>query len=230
MNVRERSILGCAGMTVLVALLWFGLLAPKHNEAKDLGASVTQAQQSRTDALAQAVAGEAAKASYPRDYATVARLGKAVPTQADVPSLVYQLESAARRAKVDFRSMAIDSPAAEAPGATLESPATTVPGGVVPTPFSFTIEGSYFGVRRMLSALREFSRVKGKQVSVSGRLLTLDAVKLSAGRKLLPQIKADITAKAYVAPTPALTGVASPAATASTAALATSTTASQVTP
>jgi hypothetical protein len=185
---------------------------------------VTQAEQALSDASAKAVAGEAAKAGYPRDYATVARMGKAVPTQADVPSLVYQLEAAARAAKVDFRAMAIESPAAAVPGATLEAGATT--GGVVPTPFTFTIEGSYFGVRRMLSTLRGFSRIKGGQVSVSGRLLTLDDVKISAGRKLLPQIKADITAKAYVAETPALTPVASD----TTAALATTTTASQVTP
>jgi Tfp pilus assembly protein PilO len=226
MSVRERTILGCAGLVVLVALLWFGALAPKRNEAKDLGASVTQAEQARSEASAKAVAGEAAKTSYPRDYATVARLGKAVPAQADVPSLVYQLETAARTAKVDFRSMAIDSAAAAVPGATLEATATTAPSGVVPTPFSFTIEGSYFGVRRMLSALRGFSRIKDGQVSVGGRLLTLDSVKISPGRKLLPQIKADITATAYVAQMPALTPVASDA----TAALATSTTASQVTP
>jgi Tfp pilus assembly protein PilO len=221
MSVRERTILGCAGMAVLVALLWFGALAPKRHQANDLGTSVSQAEQVRNDASAKAAAGEAAKSSYPRDYATVARLGKAVPTQADVPSLVYQLETAARAAKVDFRSMAIDSPAAAVPGAVAADA-----GGVVPTPFTFTIEGSYFGVRRMLSALRGFSRIKGGQVSVSGRLLTLEDVKISPGRDLLPQIKADITAKAYVAEMPALTPVASD----TTAALATSTTASQVTP
>jgi Tfp pilus assembly protein PilO len=226
MNVRERSIIGCVVMTVVIGLAWFGAIAPKRHAATDLGASVTQAEQKRSAALAQAAAGEAAKSSYARDYATVARLGKAVPAQADVPSLVYQLENAARAAKVDFRAMAIESAAAEAPGATLEAPATTVPSGVVPTPFTFTIEGSYFGVRRMLSALRGFSRVKAGQASVSGRLLTLDAVKISPGRKKLPQIKADITAKAYVAQMPALTPVASPA---QTAALASSTTASQVT-
>jgi Tfp pilus assembly protein PilO len=212
-------------MTVLVALLWFGALAPKRHEARDLAASVTQAETARSAASAKAVAGEAARSSYPRDYATVARLGKAVPTQADVPSLVYQLETAARAAKVDFRAMAIVSPAAAVPGATLEAAATTG-AGVVPTPFTFTIEGSYFGVRRMLSALRGFSRIKDGQASVSGRLLTLDDIKISPGRMKLPQIKADISAKAYVAEMPALTPVASD----TTAALATTTPASQVTP
>ena len=92
MSLRERAILGCIGMTVIVALLWFAVLAPKRHDATDLAAQVTQAEQARSDAVARAASGDAAKTGYQRDYATVARLGKAVPTQADMPSLVYQLE------------------------------------------------------------------------------------------------------------------------------------------
>jgi Tfp pilus assembly protein PilO len=238
MSLRERTILGCLGIAVVVVALWFGVLAPKRNEATDLGARVTEAEQARADAVARAVSGEAAKASYGRDYATVARLGKAVPTQPDMPSLVYQLENAARAAKVDFRSMTVQSgvtaaapgtpPATTAPGT---PPATTAPGALAPTAFTFTIEGGYLRVRRMLAAIGGFSRVKGKLVSVSGRLLTLDTVKISPGREDLPQIKAEISAKSYVAQTPALPAApAAVAALAATATPATSTPAAQVTP
>jgi hypothetical protein len=84
----------------------------------------------------------------------------------------------------------------------------------------------------MLREIDRFSRVKGTKVSVSGRLLTLDQVKLSAGRAGLPAVKAEITARAYVAPVPsALPGQTAPQ-TASTTAPATPTTApaAQVTP
>ncbi len=65
----------------------------------------------------------------------------------------------------------------------------------------------------MLREIGRFSRVKGTKVSVSGRLLTLDQVKLSAGRDGLPSVKADITANAYVAPIPStLPGQTAPAA------------------
>lgn len=228
MSLRERAILGCVGITVVVALLWFAVLAPKRHEAADLSASVTQAEEARSAAVANAVSGDAAKASYRRDYATVARLGKAVPTQTDVPSLVYQLENVARAAKVDMRAISGESPSAAAPAAT---PETTAPGGVAPMAVVFTLEGSYFGVRRALDAIGRLSRVKGKQVSVSGRLLTIDTIKISPGRKDLPQIKAEITAKAYVARMPALPGSAASAAVpAAPATPATTAPAAQVTP
>jgi len=228
MNLRERAILGCVGIAAVVVVLWFAVLAPKRHEATDLGARVTVAEKARGDAVARAVSGDAAKATYRRDYATVARLGKAVPTQADMPSLVYQLENTARAAKIDFRSMTVQSAAA---AAAVAPAATTAPGAFAPTLFTFTLEGSYFRIRRMLAALGRFSRVNGSLPSVSGRLLTLDGIKISPGRRDLPQIKAEITAKAYVAEMPALTGTAATAAAlAVTATPATSTPAAQVTP
>ena len=224
MSLRERAILGCIGMTVIVALLWFAVLAPKRQEATDLAAQVTQAEQARSDAVARAASGDTAKAGYQRDYATVARLGKAVPTQPDMPSLVYQLEKAARDAKVDLRALSVQTPTDAA-----AAPAARTSPGLSPTPFTFTIEGSYFAVRRMLAALGRFARVKRKVVSVSGRLLTLETIKISPGRKLLPQIKADISAKAYVAPMPPAPGGAATAAAPLTTP-ATSAPAAQVTP
>jgi hypothetical protein len=231
MMLRHRALPAGAGLTVVIALLWFGVLAPKRHEATDLGASVSQAEEARSDAVGRAAAGDAARATYSRDYATVARVGKAVPTRADVPSLVYQLENAARVAKVDLRSLALETASAAAAPAATDAIATTTPGGVAPTPFTFTLEGTYFGVRRLLGALGRFARVSGKNVSVSGRLLTLDTMKISPGRRGLPQIKAEVTAKAYVAQMPALPGKApSLAAPAATVSSPTSAPAAQATP
>ncbi|MEA2224294.1 MAG: hypothetical protein QOH83_2670 [Solirubrobacteraceae bacterium] len=228
MKPRDRLVLAIVGVAALAAAFWFLELAPKRERASALGAQVAQAEVRRDTAAAKAVHAEDAKADYAADYATVARLGKAVPPQADVPSLVFQIESAARGSKVDFRKVTVEDTAATAPGA--PAPATT--SGISPRPVSFTFEGSFFALQRMLREIDRFSRVKGTKVSVSGRLLTLDQVKLSAGRAGLPAVKAEITAKAYVAPVPsALPGQTAPQ-TASTIAPATPTTApaAQVTP
>jgi Tfp pilus assembly protein PilO len=228
MKPRDRLVLAIVGVAALAAAFWFLELAPKRERASALGAQVAQAEVRRDTAAAKAVHAEDAKADYAADYATVARLGKAVPPQADVPSLVFQIESAARGSKVDFRKVTVEDTAATAPGA--PAPATT--SGISPRPVSFTFEGSFFALQRMLREIDRFSRVKGTKVSVSGRLLTLDQVKLSAGRAGLPAVKAEITAKAYVAPVPsALPGQTAPQ-TASTTAPATPTTApaAQVTP
>ena len=224
MKPRDRLVLAMVGVAALAAAFWFLALAPKRERADALAGQVAQAVVRRDAATAKAVRAEHAKADYAADYATVARLGKAVPPQADVPSLVFQIESAARGSKVDFRKVAVEDTPATAPGAT----AATSTSGISQTPVTFTFEGSFFCLQRMLREIDRFSRVKGSKVSVSGRLLTLDQVKLSAGRAGLPKVKAEITANAYVAPTPS----ALPGQTVQTAAPTTPTTApaTQVTP
>lgn len=215
-----------------MAAFWFLALAPKREQAADIGAQVTAAEARRDAAVTQATQAELAKATYRRDYATIARLGKAVPPRADVPSLVYQLESAAKNAKVDFRAVAVQDSPPPAPGSASTGPTST---GIVPTPFSFTFEGGFFSLRKLLESVDRFSRIKGDKVSVSGRLLTIDGVTMTAGRQGLPQVKAQITANAYVAEIPDALPGSNPKAAAAAPAATTTTTpttapAAQVTP
>jgi hypothetical protein len=200
MSARGRSLLGIGATIGMLVALWLFAVAPKRQQATQLAVGLVQAQQRLDAATAQAATAEQARATYAHDYATVARLGKAVPVSADVPSLVFQLESAARRAKVDFRAVTVLDSAPEAPAAAgAVAPAA---GGIQPAPFSFKFEGAFGGLQRLLSEIDRFSRVKGTRVSVDGRLLTVDGVTLSPGRRGLPQIQGLVTAKAYVADLP----------------------------
>jgi hypothetical protein len=230
MSTRDRSLLAIAATMGLVVALWLLAVAPKRHEAAALAVGVAQAERTRDDAIARAATADQARATYAHDYATVARLGKAVPANADVPSLVFQLESAARRAKVDFRAVSVLDSAPAAPAATAApgAVAPTAGGGIQPAPFSFRFEGTYFGLQKLLSEVDRFSRVKGKRVSVDGRLLTIDGVTLNPGRGGLPRIQGLVTAKAYVADLPsALPAAGTPAAASGTPSV---TPASQVTP
>ena len=247
MKPRDRLVLTVVGMAGVLAAIWFLAVAPKRDEAKTASAQISSAETRRDNAVATATTAEQAKATYGRDYSTVARLGKAVPAKADVPSLVFQLESAAKAAKVDFRSISVAADvaaAAPAPAATTaktkagetapasETPTTPAPAtsaaGIAPKGFSFNFRGHFLELRRLLAAIDRFSRVKGSKVSVSGRLLTIDSVALNPAPEGLPDVVAVVKANAYVAPIPAaLPGASSPQA--STAA-PTTTTASQVAP
>jgi hypothetical protein len=215
MTIRDRAVLGILVVAAAVAAVWFAAVAPKREEAAGLGAQVAQAQARRDAAAARATTVEQARAAYRKDYATIARLGKAVPPRGDVASLVFQLESAARAAKVDFRSVTVESLPTTAPAPAASSgdaaskdttggaAATATKSGVEPQPFTFSFEGSFGGLRRLLGAIGHFSRVDGDTLAVSGRLLTIDSVVMTAGRGGLPNVKADIVAKAYVADLPA---------------------------
>jgi Tfp pilus assembly protein PilO len=199
MSTQMRLVLGIAVTAAVVVALWMLAVAPKRQDASRLGTDLTQATARLTDANQRAATAAQARATYARDYATVAKLGKAVPVTTDVPSLVYQLETAARRAKVDFRSVtASDStPSAPAPGA-----AATAGGGIQPAPFSFRFVGTYFGLQRLLAEIDRFSRVSGTKVAVSGRLLTIDGVTINPASQGLPKVQGTITARAYVAEIP----------------------------
>jgi hypothetical protein len=206
-------------VAAILGALWFLALAPDRQRASELAGLVTTAEARRAAAITKVAGAERAKAHYATDYATLARLGKAVPPKADVPSLVFQLETAARTAKVDFRKVTLS----DAPPAAPDTSKAATPSGISSSPFNFTFEGSFVGLQRMLREIGRFSRVKGTTISISGRLLTLDQVKLSAGRSGLPSVKAEVTANAYVAPiasalpgptapqTPATTPTPSPA-------------------
>ncbi|WCB94534.1 hypothetical protein DSM104299_03271 [Baekduia alba] len=105
MTARDRTVLIVVGMLALVAAFWFLAISPKRKDAADLSAQVVSAQSRLDTANASAATAAAAKAKYTSDYSTVARLGKAVPVDDDMPSLVYQLQHTAAANHVDFLSI-----------------------------------------------------------------------------------------------------------------------------
>jgi hypothetical protein len=111
---RDRIVLCVVAAVVALGGFWMLALKPKRQEASDLGTQLTQAQQRLDGARASVDAGDAARTKYANNYATVARLGKAVPVDDDVPSLVYQLDSTAKESGVDFRTMKLSTNASSA--------------------------------------------------------------------------------------------------------------------
>jgi hypothetical protein len=81
---------------------WFLILSPKRKEAHKLSSQVTKVQQERDAAVSQANALGHAKADFAAQFAQMVRLGKAIPTQVDMPSLIVQLDSAARGTGIQF--------------------------------------------------------------------------------------------------------------------------------
>jgi type II secretory pathway pseudopilin PulG len=109
MTARDRTVLIVVGLLALLGAFWFAVLSPKREEASRLTDAVAVEQQRLSTAVANAAAAEESKARYASDYATVARLGKAVPVDDQVPSLLYTLQTTAERYGVDFRNMSAES-------------------------------------------------------------------------------------------------------------------------
>jgi type II secretory pathway pseudopilin PulG len=226
-TARDRTVLIVVGLVALLGAFWFLAISPKRKEASDVAAQVSTAQTRLDTAQASAASADAARKQYSTDYATVARLGKAVPVDDDMPSLVYQLSHTAKVNHVDFRAIKLTSTGAAvaAPtgvaaavasangntSATSTTPAATVapalpPGAVVGTagfptmPFSFDFTGSFFHMQRFLKAIDGLTAVQGKNINVKGRLLTVDGVGLKAGPNGFPDVDATVAVTAYLLP------------------------------
>jgi Tfp pilus assembly protein PilO len=245
MTTRDRNILLVLGALAALAAFWFLAIKPKRADVETLTGQIATQQQRLATAQATVNTGLAAKAAYPKDYAAVAQLGKALPADDDLPSLLYQLDAESHGSHIDFESIARGTSAAAtsssssatsttgvaATGASALPPGATVgTAGLATLPFSFTFSGSFFDLQQFIQRVQDFVRPEGKGIAVRGRLLTIEGVSLVPGTNGLNRLSAKIAATAYLAPstTPAATtSTPSPTtpdsgATASTAAPTTS--------
>ena len=124
---RDKKILTLLVPVVLIAAYWFLLFAPKREESAAIQETLAQAEAELQTAESQVASVAGAKADFGSDYRTVIRLGKAVPSTVDMPSLMVQLDRAARGTGIDFDKIATGERAA-APAA--QPPA----GGKAPPP------------------------------------------------------------------------------------------------
>jgi Tfp pilus assembly protein PilO len=116
---RDKKIMLLLIPIVVVGAYWFLLMSPKREQASEADAALV-AQESRRD-LAQtrvaALSGD--RSDFEADYAELVRLGKAVPTSVDMPTVLVQLEAAAAGTDIDFKRIAADErEAAAVPAAT----------------------------------------------------------------------------------------------------------------
>lgn len=99
MTARDRTVVLVLALAALVALAWFLVLSPMRDEASSLSSQIATQQATLDASLADAAAGAAARRHYARDYATVARLGAAVPDDDNVASLLVQVQRRRTRAR-----------------------------------------------------------------------------------------------------------------------------------
>jgi Tfp pilus assembly protein PilO len=99
---RDRKILLIIVPFVILAAYWFVLLAPKR-EAASAAKEQQVAQEQRRDTARELVRqATAAQTDFGGDYRELVRLGKAIPSQVDMPSLLVQLDEAAAGTGIKF--------------------------------------------------------------------------------------------------------------------------------
>ena len=137
LSERDKKIVVILIPLVVVLGYWFMLLAPKREAAATATATLATEQATLAQAEAQASTVSAAKSNFARDYASVVALGKAIPSSVDMPSLLVQLDQAARGTGIELAGVTagdrepVVDPAAAAP--TGAPPAPGAPSASAPT-------------------------------------------------------------------------------------------------
>jgi hypothetical protein len=132
---RDRKILIALVPVVVLVAYWFLLLAPKRNDASAAKDELAT-QQARVDnARAKVKSAEGAKQNFDASYAQIVRLGKAIPSTVDMPSLLVQLDAAAAGTGIRFTKIATgDRVEAPTPAATTTAPPAGSESGTTGTP------------------------------------------------------------------------------------------------
>ncbi len=95
MTKNKTLLIAVVAAAAATAAFWFLALSPKREEAASLSTKIT-AKQSELTTAQQTLAGyKKSKSAYGKNYASVVRLGKAVPEDDDVRSLLVQIDAQA---------------------------------------------------------------------------------------------------------------------------------------
>ncbi len=235
MTTRDRLVLiGVMALAVLAAV-WLLVVSPERSKASKLSSEVSTASAQLASAQGDAASARASQQRYSAAYSSVVSLGKAVPASEEVPSLMYQIAQATNEKHVQFNSITTGggvggSSSASSASSTVAAAAASA--GFTQMPFTFVFGGSFNDLYHLFQQLNAATvRTSDGGLQVSGRLLTLQAVKLepAATEGSSSQLTGTITATAYVLPaSQGLTAGATPSspATPASATSASSTTSS----
>ncbi|MHB8471146.1 MAG: type IV pilus inner membrane component PilO [Gaiellaceae bacterium] len=169
-----------AGAVVLV-LGMLVLVSPQGGKAAALRAQAAAVQQQAADEIAQAAAARSATGAPRIKVADVYKLVKAMPSTADIPDVLLQLNQLAEQSGVSLESIA--------PGAA--SPL----GAYSSLPLSLSAQGDFYSVTDFLYRLRNLVSVRAGALAATGRIYTIGSVSLSPSGKL---VTASIALQTYV--------------------------------
>jgi len=219
MTTRDRTVIMLVALVVVLGGVWLEVVSPERKKASNLNAQIATAQAQLSTAEKQLGEARGAQSRYAAAYESIVNLGKAVPPTQEVPSLIYQVAQASDSKRVNFSAIASGSTGgASTTSASASSAAGAAASAFTQLPFTLTFNGGFFELEHLLRQLADFTTMSGPgNIDVSGRLLTVQSVKLALasgdGFSNSNELTGTITADAYVLPAgQGLTAGASPSA------------------
>lgn len=207
---------GVLALVAIAVAFWMLGLSPKRDEASALGKEVAQLESSLAQHEAEIATAEQARKRFPVDYQKFVVIGKAVPGDDDVASLLVQLNRKSKDAGVTFSDLELASGEGEA--ATSEAPveaaspteataallplgAAIGPAGLGVLHYTLTFSGGFFQIADFIEGVDSMVDTRKEDVRVDGRLLTIDSFSLAVvGEGSTPVLDASFEVTAYLTP------------------------------
>jgi len=220
MSSTNRLIVAMLVVAVLAGAFWMMMLSPKREKADELGAQVTALETSLAQHEAEVAEAEAARDEFPRQYRRLVVLGKAVPGDDDVASLLVQMNRLSASAGGSLQNVKLtasgggEEPAA-APASAAGTPlsATEVsasllplgaeigPAGLAVMPYEVTFDGEFFKIADFIEGLDSLVNTGKGEVTVDGRLVTINGFTLEPDPDLgFPALQASFFLTTYLTP------------------------------
>lgn len=234
MTSTNRTIVAAVALAVFAFVFWTQLLSPKREEAEELGAQVEQLEASLAQHRVEIAEAELARKEFPGDYQRLVVVGKAVPGDDDIASLLVQVNRLADGAGGTFSNLQLaaegggeaappappsaaggtPASATEVAASLLPLGATIGPAGLAVMPYTVAFDGEFFQIADFIKGIDSLVATDEEGVVVDGRLVTVDGFALEADpARGFPDLKATFALTTYLTPPgESITGGATPSA------------------
>ena len=201
MSARDRSLLGIVVLVLIAVVGYYALIAPKRSQASSLQAQIASQESALTSAQSQLSDAVRARTRYTAVVRSMHQaVQTAVPNDPQVPELINELQAAATRAHVTFKTIAGASGSSSASGTqatTSSTTAATAATGFPSSSLSLEFDGMFANVASVLGDIQGFVRVDNGRFGATGRLIAITSVTLSPQGK---SVTATVTATDYQVP------------------------------
>jgi type IV pilus assembly protein PilO len=167
MKLRGKEVYIIAGVAAVVVIVaWYlFFLNPVESRLNTANAQIASAQTSLSEKSAQVAQLQALEQTAPQAKVDLIELGKMLPSQGDVPSLIIELTQTAELSGLQFG------------GITPALPQKGTPFGI--QSINLTLTGSFFNLEDFLYRLEQYVQFNNGNIVATGRLLEPVSIQLS---------------------------------------------------
>jgi hypothetical protein len=184
LSSRQIRVIGaCVGINILLVVVgWMAFVAPQQHDG---AAAAAQAQQAQTQLdVLQGVSSHGPVKQPEIHTASLYTLDTALPSQADQPDLLFELDRIAKASGVEVLSISPQTGQASASGYTA-------------VPINLSVNGTYFKVTSFLRTLRMLVSEQHGRLIAHGPLFSVTSVTFSPGSGKGHEVPATVGLQAF---------------------------------